>query len=219
MNGLFGRLLPELLGLLITPAAVVGCVLLLRSGNAVRNAFSFGGAFLLVYTQIALAGLLGGATDAHAGSQRAAHWVGLLVGLLFLVLAFRLASRPPAHEPGQPPRWVSELESAGPRRAFAAGLVLAVLNPNLFIMLSGISVIASAGAGPAASIAAILLLLLAAALDFLVPIGMYVLLGVRARTVLDDAKRWMIAHDRAVTIGVLLAFGALFTVRGLLALL
>jgi hypothetical protein len=47
-------LVPEIIGLIITPAAVIGCVLLLESANAVRNALSFGSAFLLVYSQIAV---------------------------------------------------------------------------------------------------------------------------------------------------------------------
>lgn len=216
MGGLFGQLLPEMLGLLVTPAAVVGCVLLLQSGRAVRNAFAFGAAFLLVYLQIAVAGLLGGAGDRHATPSAVAHWVGFLVGLLFLGIGAWLLLRPPVR--AGPPRWLTELESAGARRAFAVGLVLAVLNPNLFIMLSGVSVIASSGAGAAASVGASLLLLLSAALDFLIPIGMYVLLGVRARTALDNAKRWMVANDRMLAIGVLLVFGLLFTGRGLLAL-
>ncbi|WP_405181394.1 GAP family protein [Nocardia sp. NBC_01377] len=217
MSELFGQLVPEMIGLFITPAAVVGCVLLLQSGNAVRNAFSFGAAFLLVYLQIGLAGLLGGATDPHATSTTVAHWVGFLVGLMFLAIGAVLLLRHPSRAPGKP-QWITELESAGPRRAFAAGLVLAVLNPNLFIMLSGISVIAQSGSGPAVSIFATGLLLLAAALDFLIPIGMYVLMGDRARSGLGAAKQWMVEHDRILAVCVFVGFGLLFTGRGLAAL-
>nr|WP_198428870.1 GAP family protein [Nocardia bovistercoris] len=213
---MIGRLLPELLGLVVTPVAVVGCVLLLRSGNAVRNAYAFGAAFLLVYLQIGIAGLLGGAGGEHATPAAVAHWFGFLVGVLFLGFGAWVLARPPAR--AGPPRWLTELESAGARRAFATGLVLAVLNPKLLIMLSGVSVIASSDAGPGAAIFATLLLLVSAALDFAIPIGMYVLLGVRARRGLDRATRWMVANDRMLAVCVSLVFGLLFTVRGLLAL-
>ncbi|MET7772154.1 GAP family protein [Nocardia sp. NPDC005366] len=217
MSGLVGQLIPEFIGLVVTPAAVVGCVLLLQSGNAVRNAFSFGAAFLLVNLQIGSAGLLGGATDPYATSATVSHWVGFLVGLLFLAIGAWLLLRLTARGAG-PPRWLAELESSRPRRAFATGLVLAVLNPNPLIMISGVSVIASSGSGAVASIFATGLLLLAAALDFLIPIGMYVLMGNRARAGLGATKQWMVDHDRMLTICVFVGLGLLFTGRGLAAL-
>ncbi|WP_054812861.1 GAP family protein [Nocardia arizonensis] len=217
MGELFWQLLPEMIGLLVTPAAVVGCVLLLQSGNAVRNAYIFGAAFLLVYSQIGVAGLLGGAGEPHAASPAVAHWVGLLVGLLFLAIGAWLLLRRPVRG-GRPPGWAGELGSAVTRKAFAVGLVLAVLNPNLLIMLSGVSVIAGSGVGVGGAIGATALLLFCAALDFLIPIGMYILLGVRARAVLDVVKRWMVVHDRLLAVCVFVGFGLLFTGRGLVAL-
>ena len=217
MGDLIVVLLPEILGLIVTPAAIAGCVLLLQSRSPLRNAFSFGGAFLLVYAQLAVAALLGGATEPTATSQTVSHWVGLVIGFAFLAIGATIWIRHGAVASGAP-KWMQQLEAATPRTAFVAGLALAIVDPNLVIMMAGMSAIASAQTSVAVALAGTVVLLVAAALDFIVPIGAYRLLGERVRSGLDTAKRWMIEHDRALSIGVFLGFGALFTVRGLTAL-
>ncbi|MFD4265781.1 GAP family protein [Rhodococcus sp. NPDC058481] len=218
MGDLILLLIPQMIGLVITPAAVAGCVLLLQSDNPIRNALSFGSAFLLVYTVIGVAALLGGAGDPSATSQTVSHWIGLGVGVLFLVVGlFQLLQRKKLA--AEKPKWMVELEEATPRRSFMIGLVLANFNPNLFIMLSGMSIISSSDSTWAQALVGTVLLLLASVLDFLIPIGAYVLLGDRARRGLDRVKSWMVRRNKELGVGVFLGFGALFTIRGILALI
>ncbi|MEV5650167.1 GAP family protein [Nocardia sp. NPDC052254] len=217
MGDLVVALIPEIIGLIITPGAIVGCVLLLQSGRPIPNAAAFGAAFLLVYTQIGIAALLSGAGDPGATSKQTSHWAGLAVGLLFLICGGWIAIRKPGTRAGSP-RWVTELENVGPRGAFIMGLGLAVINPNVFIMISGMSLISSSGVSTAMAVLATIMLLIAAVVDFVVPIGIYMLLGERARTGLDTTKRWMIGHTRALSLGVMFGFGALFTIRGIVNL-
>ncbi|WP_410876960.1 GAP family protein [Nocardia sp. A7] len=214
MGELILLLVPEMIGLVITPAAIVGCVLLLQSRRPIASAASFGAAFVLVYAQVGVAALLGGASDPSSTSKTVAHWAGLVVGLVFLGLGARAAlHRRPADAP--PPKLLTQLESAGPRQAFMAGLVMAIINPNLVIMMSGMSLIASSQTTTISALVATLLLILAAALDFLIPIAIYLVLGERARRGLESAKRWMLRNNRSMTITVLLGFGVLFTARGI----
>lgn len=98
------------------------------------------------------------------------------------------------------------------------GLGLAVINPNLFIMMSGMSLISSSGVSVAMAITATIMLLIAAILDFVIPIGTFMLLGDRARDGLDAAKSWMIGHTRILSLAVMFGFGALFTIRGIVNL-
>ncbi|MFD4467899.1 GAP family protein [Rhodococcus sp. NPDC058505] len=218
MGDLIALLVPEMIGLIITPAAIAGCILLLQSDNAIRNALSFAAAFLFVYTAIGGAALLGGAGDPSATSRTVSHWIGLVVGLLFLAVGLvQLSQRKKLG--AEKPKWMVELESATPRRSFLLGLVLANLNPNLFIMLSGMSIIASYGSTWPQALIGTALLLLAAMLDFLIPVGAYLLLGDRARRVLDAAKGWMVGRNKELGVAVFLGFGLLFTIRGLTALL
>ncbi|TQF74924.1 hypothetical protein FK531_02350 [Rhodococcus spelaei] len=218
MGELVLLLIPEMIGLIITPAAIAGCVLLLQSNNPIRNALAFAGAFLFVYTMIGLAALAGGAGDPSATSQTVSHWIGLTVGLLFLAVGLaQLLQRKKLV--AEKPKWMVELEEASPRRAFVIGLLLANLNPNLFIMLSGMSIISSSDSTWAQALVGTALLLLAAMVDFLIPIGAYVILGDRARRGLDSAKSWMVRRNKELGVAVFLGFGALFTIRGALALM
>ncbi|WP_227983087.1 GAP family protein [Nocardia spumae] len=217
MGDLLVLLIPEIIGLIITPGAIVGCVLLLQSSRPTANSCAFGGAFLLVYTQIAIAALLGGAGDPQSTSKDTSHWAGLAVGLLFLACGVWIAIRKPRSRHAAP-RWVGELENVGPRGAFIMGLGLAVINPNLFIMMSGMSLISSSGVSVSMAILATVVLLISAILDFVIPIGIFLLLGERARTGLDAAKTWMIGHTRVLSLGVMFGFGALFTIRGIVNL-
>ncbi|WP_336083003.1 GAP family protein [Nocardia sp. SSK8] len=218
MGGLLWMLAPEIIGLMITPGAVIGCVLLLRSRTPVHNAAAFGGGFLAVYLLVALSAVLGGASDPVATPARVSHVAGLVVGLLFLACGGWILVRKPVGSRGRP-KLLTELETAGPRKAFAIGLVLGVLNPNLFIMLSGMTVISSAAVAIGASLVATLILLLAASADFLLPIGAYLIAGDRADHTLAVVEDWMLAHSRTLTLSVLFGFGTLFALRGLVGLL
>lgn len=217
MGELIAQLIPEMIGLILTPGAVVGCILLLHTRDAVRTASLFGAGFLVVYVFVAIAALLGGASDPDATEPAVSHWAGLVVGVLFL-LAGAWLSRRPRRPADDRPKILAELESAGPRRAFVIGVALGVLNPNLFIMMSGMSIVAASPVGVGGALVGTLLLLIAAALDFAVPIGVYAALGDRARRGLDALEAWMLGHSRALTLAVLFGFGALFTIRGLVNL-
>ncbi|WP_278263028.1 GAP family protein [Nocardia sp. AG03] len=217
MGGLLLLLVPEIVGLMITPGAVIGCVLLLRSCFPVRNAAAFGAGFLVVYLLVALSAVLGGASDPAATPARVSHGAGLAVGLLFLACGCWMWLRKP-RTAAERPRLLTELETAGPRKSFAIGLVLGVLNPNLFIMMSGMSVISSSAVAIGAALVATAALLLAASADFLIPIGAYLIAGDRADRGLAVVEAWMLRNSRTLTLSVLFGFGALFTVRGVVDL-
>lgn len=204
--------------MIITPAAIAGCVLLLQTKRALANAFAFFGAFMIAYTAIGITALLGGATHETARSGAVSHWAGLAVGLVFVAFGVtQLVRKRTPSDTG--PEWMQQLANAKPRGAFVMGAALSIVNPNLAIMISGMTVIAAADTTPATAVTGTLLLLLAAALDFLVPIGIYVAFGKRAQDGLASVKTWMTAHDRPLSIAVFFGFGALFVFRSLSALL
>lgn len=218
MGELILQLLPELAGMAVTPAAIAGCVLLLQTKRALANAFAFFAAFMIAYTAIGVAALLGGATHDTSRSGNVSHWAGLAVGLIFV--AFGVAQLIRRRSPSDTgPEWMQQLSNAKPRGAFIMGAALSIVNPNLAIMISGMTVIAAADTTPGTAVFGTVLLLLAAGLDFLVPIGVYLAFGERAKSVLSSVKDWMITHERPLTLTVFFGFGALFVVRNLVALI
>ncbi|MCD7052724.1 hypothetical protein LRS58_18575 [Rhodococcus sp. BH2-1] len=77
MGELILQLLPELAGMAVTPAAIAGCVLLLQTKRPLANALAFATAFMIAYTAIGGAALLGGATHDTSRSGDVSHWAGL----------------------------------------------------------------------------------------------------------------------------------------------
>jgi hypothetical protein len=196
---------------------VVGTVLLLRSNRPLPNALLFAAGFMVVYVVVSVTAVVAGAsTGSGPGSSDVRYWVSAVSGAVFLLGALVRLSR--SRRTSGPPKWVAELRSCTPRLAFAAGLVLALVNPNLLILLSGLSAIGAADAGTAASLVGVLLLLVACLLDFAIPLGAFVLLGSRARGALDGLERWLVRHDTALSVGVLVVFGAGFLARGVAGL-
>ncbi|OQQ34417.1 GAP family protein [Prescottella equi] len=218
MGELILQLLPELAGMAVTPAAIAGCVLLLQTERPLANALAFATAFMIAYTAIGVAALLGGATHDTSRSGDVSHWAGLGVGLIFVAFGVgQLVRRRSPPDTG--PEWMQQLSNAKPRGAFIMGAALSIVNPNLAIMISGTTVIAAADTTPGTAVFGTVLLLLAAGLDFLVPIGVYLAFGDRAKSALSAVKEWMITHERPLTLTVFFGFGALFVVRNVVALI
>lgn len=215
---MFVQLLPEAIGLIVTPLAIIGTFLLLQSAQPVPNAAAFGGGFALVYGIVAVAVLVGGAAAGAHGTEGAstlAAVLGIVIGSLFLLAAIVTWVRRPAERRDRAPRWATKLETAHPRGAFLTGLGLAILNPNIVILLSGLAIVVADSEGTGMRLAGAAVLVVAALLDIAVPIGVYVALGDRAERPMERAKTWLIAHTRVITIGMLAVLGIVFVVRGI----
>ncbi|NKS78148.1 hypothetical protein GS539_20545 [Rhodococcus hoagii] len=147
-----------------------------------------------------VAALLGGATHDTSRSGNVSHWAGLAVGLIFVAFGVgQLVRRRSPSDTG--PEWMQQLSNAKPRGAFIMGAALSIVNPNLAIMISGTTVIAAADTTPGTAVFGTVLLLLAAALDFLVPIGVYLAFrrpceerALRSQGVDDHARATAHAH-------------------------
>ena len=157
---------------------------------------------------------IGDTVDPTADTSVAKGVVSLSIGILFLLVGAVIAVHHPRTD-GGPPHWATMLESARPTGAFMAGVVLAIANPNVFLLLSGLGVVVSEASGRGEEVAGAGFLLGGVALDFVVPVVAFAVLGRRARDGLDRMKGWMVTHDRALTLTILLGFGVLFVGRGL----
>lgn len=212
---MYVELIPEAIGLILTPAAIAGCILLLQSRHPYGNAGAFAAAFLVLYTAIGIMVLaVGDTVEPTAETEKVKGIASLTVGVLFLLVGVVISLHHKQTREG-PPKWAALLESARPTGAFIAGMVLALANPNVFLLLSGLAIVLAEADGRADQVGGAVMLLTAVAIDFVVPVVVFALFGTRARLALDTARRWMIAHDRLLGLIVLYGFGALFAIRGL----
>ena len=111
------------------------------------------------------------------------------------------------------------LETATPLRAFLGGFALSLINPNVVILLSGLTFVITSGETIGTQVVGALTLVLASLIPFAIPIGIYLIMGERGKDLLREVFTWMIQHDRVLTAGTLFFFGAIFFGRGLGALL
>ena len=159
MGSLLLELLPFAVGLAVTPTAIATGILFLGSQRPFANAVAFAAAFSLIYAGLSVLVLVlaYGATeplvDPHAKSV-----VTLAIGLLLLALALLTGPRP-GRRPRRQPRWLAMIDDADPREAFGLGVALAVLNPNIPILLGGLTTIVAADVSAAAQFWGAVLLL------------------------------------------------------------
>lgn len=225
MGELLAQLVPEIIGLAATPAAIVACLLLLGSHRPYRNVAIFGGTVLVLYSILGAAALAAGRSVEAQTTEEATtarDWLGLVIGLLFLVggvvaLVRRPAPRPEGRPEGageQVPGWARKLAAPTPATLVGVALVLALVNPNVAIFLSGVGAVVAADVTVGEQVLGILVLVLASVLDYLVPAVLHAVAGIPGRHRLHAMRDWLVRNDRVIGAVVLLAFGLMFTVRG-----
>jgi FtsH-binding integral membrane protein len=218
MGPLLVELLPFAAGLALTPAAIATGILFLGSKRPLANAIAFAAAFSLVYAGLAAVVLAAaGAASQPLVDDRTKNGITLAIGLLLLALALvawlRARGRPPHR-----PRWLDMVDTASPREALGLGVALAVLNPNVPILLAGLATITAADVSTTDQVVGAVFLLAASQVGLAGPILWYMVRPAAAGRGLDRVKDWLARHERLVDLGVLLVFGALFTLTGLAGL-
>jgi FtsH-binding integral membrane protein len=218
MGPLLVELLPFAAGLALTPAAIATGILFLGSKRPLADAIAFAAAFSLVYAGLAAVVLAAaGAASQPLVDDRTKNGITLAIGLLLLALALvawlRARDRPPHR-----PRWLDMVDTASPREALGLGVALAVLNPNVPILLAGLATVTAADVSTADQVVGAVFLLAASQVGLAGPILWYVVRPAAAGRGLDRVKDWLARHERLVDLGVLLVFGALFTLTGLAGL-
>jgi hypothetical protein len=97
-------------------------------------------------------------------------------------------------------------------------VAVAVLNPNIPILLGGLTAIAAAEVSTAAQLVGAVFLLTGSQLGLAGPILWYAARPASAEPGLERVRDWLARHERLVDLGVLVVFGALFTAKGLAGL-
>ncbi|WP_426310350.1 GAP family protein [Cellulosimicrobium sp. E-16] len=208
MGAAIGQSLPVAVGVLISPLPIVAVVLMLVSGRAKANAFSFLVAWFVAVGAVTLlvATLAGAATPDDEGPPLWAAILKIVLGVLLLLLAVKQwRGRPRAGVEPSAPRWMAAIDAFTPVKAAGLAVLLGAVNPkNLLLVVSGGAAIASAAPDDTnAQVVASVVFALVASLGVATPVFIYLFMGSRAATMLDELKAWMI-HNNAVIMAVLL---------------
>jgi hypothetical protein len=221
MAGMIVELLPSMFGLAITPTAIALCILFLSSKRPLANATAFAAPFAILYSLFAIVMLSAAAgSDEPLLDKTAKELIGLGIGLF--LLAFAAFQDVRGHRPQRQIRkagMLDRVEEARPLMALGIGFVVAFLNPNLPILIAGLATAAAAEVSQADRTIGAVLLVVAAETGMIVPILWYAAMPLKASPGLAKVRAWLSEHERTLNIAVLLVFGTIFTLKGLVGLL
>lgn len=209
MTQAIGQILPTAIGVAISPIPIVALILMLFSRAAARNSVSFLVGWLLGLTAVAIVVLALGVEASTDGESDGGGVVKIVIGLLFLFLAWKQWKGRPRHgEAPAVPSWMAAIDDLSAVKAFGMGLLLTVLNPkNLGLTIAAAATISGAGLDTGEEVATVTVFVLIASITIIAPVAGYLIASERAAPVLTGLQEWLMANNATV-------MTVLFTVLG-----
>jgi hypothetical protein len=212
MGEAIGDVLPLAIGVALSPVPIIAIVLLLATPRARVNGPAFGAGWVIGLTLVGTVTLVLASSRAAQDSGAPATWASFLklaLGLLLLAIAARSwRSRPAQGAEAELPKWMLTIDAFGAGKAFGVGALLSGVNPkNLALTVAAATVIAGAGIPAGQEAGALAVFVAVGSLTILAPLGIYFLMGVRARGILDGLRLFMADHNAAIMTVLLLVFG------------
>jgi len=220
MTDLWTTLIPLALATAVLPIQITITLLLLRSDGGVAKgaAWVAGLAIVRVVQYAVFAFVLEQAMANSTPGPSPVEGALLLVVAVFLYVsaARKLADQPDEDAP--PPRWMTMLDGASPRMAFAMGAGIVTFSPKLWAFtLGAIGAVGEAELDPAAGWLVYLVWLIAALSVHLVAVLGLVLLPHQAGPMLGRAADTLEARSRPLLVALGVVFGTWFLLKALVS--
>jgi membrane protein implicated in regulation of membrane protease activity len=218
MGSLLLQILPVAFAITINPVPIIAALILATTRRSVANGLAYIGALLGVMALYGVFVLVvfGGSLVTHTGKSAAVvRWAWLLIGLAFLVAFLVMLVHRPRRDSTREPRWMRLIGRTGSVGATAVGVLLVnyeMQTPAMVDILGANVTRAQAFVALSAFIA------VACALPVVI---VAVALVARDRVAVDvaRAKAWTARYNRPVLLVLFAVIGAVYTTKGLLALL
>jgi threonine/homoserine/homoserine lactone efflux protein len=214
MFGVIGQILPEAIGIALSPFPIIGLILILFTKQARKNSLMFMIGWLIGLAVVAVIVLAlvnaGKITVGEDTTETGVKWITLLLGLALLFMAYRTwQKRPKEGEQAPTPKWMASLDSIKPGAAFGLGAALSGLNPkNLLLNVAAAVAIADANLTTPQTLVVLIVYILIASVSIIGPVVYYQVAGERAEKTLNELKAWLIQHNAAIMAVLLLLIGA-----------
>ena len=212
MGHILGDILPLALGVAISPIPIIAVILMLFSKRARSNglAFMFGWVITLaVVGGVVLMMTNAGKISAGGTPTTLSYVIKLVIGLLFLFLAYRnWEKRPAPGEAAQLPAWMASLDSFTSGKSFGTAALMAGVNPkNLGLTLAAALTISQAGLSGTQSWIALLVFVILGSITVAAPVLYYLIAGASAEKTLNGWKAWLTANNATVMFVLFLVLG------------
>lgn len=224
MGKAIAGVLPEAIGVAISPVPIIAVVLMLATPKGESNGLAFLIGWLVGLFAVGSIVLLVADPAGASTETGPAPWVGWLLLLLgaFAVLAgiLQFRKRPkPGEEPAMP-GWMKAIDKFTAGRAASIGLALAAVNPkNLMLTVAAAAAIAGAGLDGGESFLALSVFVLVGSLGLAIPIVIYFLGGAKAAASLEELRQWLAIHNPAIMTVLFVIIGMKLVGNGLETLL
>ncbi len=206
----------------LSPVPIIAVILILGTARARANgvAFAAGWVLGLVIVSVVILLVAGDADDPDSGTSRAANWIVLVLGALFLVMALKQwRSRPRPSVAPTMPGWMQALDQFRPGKSLGLGAALSGANAkNLALTAAAATAIARAGLDGSETVIAVAIFVVIASVTVVGPVVFYLLAGDRAAGPLASINQFMSDHNAVIMMVVLLILGAKLIGNGLAGL-
>jgi hypothetical protein len=204
----------------ISPVPIIAVILMLFSKRARSNGVAFMLGWVIALAVVgSLVLVLANAGKISAGGTPStlAYLLKLLLGLLFLFLAYRnWQKRPMPGEEAQMPPWMASIDSFTSGKSFGIAALLAGVNPkNLGLTLAAALTITQSGLSSAQSWIVLAIFVALASITVATPVLYYLAAGESAEKTLTGWKTWLAANNNTVMIVLFLVLGAKLVGDGL----
>jgi threonine/homoserine/homoserine lactone efflux protein len=224
MGAVIGGILPEAVGIAISPIPVIAAILMLLSRRARSTSVGFLVGWLVgvfVATLVFAIAAAAVSTTAPSSGRPVLGVVQVLLGLLLLFLAFRQwRKRPRDGEEAALPAWLTAIDRLSFGTALGLGILLSAVNPkNLVLAASAGAMVGATDLSVGATVGAIGIFTLVASLTILVPVIGYLVAAKRLERPLRSLHDWLVRENAAIMAILFLVLGAVVLGKGLTALL
>ena len=204
----------------ISPMTMAICIALLNTSKPLKNALSFVVGYTSLHVVLgALAFIISGMAGSTKIPLSIEAYIRMALGgllLIFGVVAWFKARGP--DDP--PPKWAEVLDSITPLKALGLGSIAWLNNlSHLVFYLAGLHALVSANLGLVQDIALLALFIFLVDIEILVPIGLYAMAPQRAHAKLERLRKWLMKHNRGLSVAIFGGFGIWLITRGALVLL
>ena len=211
-NCAMGSLLPRIiltgLAASVSPVAIMVLISVMTLGHPGRNSLLFLLGFTITLVAIGVIGML--VFGASTGKGVAQGYVDIGLGVLCFV-AIPLSLRRKQRKVG-----AGEGEGLKASRAFVVGIIAMLINTStMVIYIAGTHAIAQAKLAIAATVLSVVILTAVTLVTLIIPIALYLLFPTRGDRILGTLNEWLMRHNRAIGIAILLIFGVYLIVKGI----
>ena len=220
MGNVIGDMLPQAIGVAISPVPIIAVILMLFSKRARSNGLAFLAGWVLALAIVGTVVLLlssAGKVSAGGTPSTISYLIKLLLGLLFWFLAYRnWQKRPQEGEEPEMPKWMAAIDSFTAGRAMGISALLAGVNPkNLGLTLAAALTIGQSGLSGGQSAVALVVFVFIASASVTAPVLYYVVAGESAAKTLEGWKAWLLTNNATVMVVLFVVLGAKLVGTGL----